>query len=75
MFRVKRGSRWRGAWEGAHHWVGRVAAGLSIANIYVGLSLFQKWNGSATGGWVAYSVVLGVIAAVGLSKVPGDEST
>ena len=66
---MRRGSGWRGAWEIAHHWVGRAAAGLAIANIYIGLSLYQKWNGSAKAGWITYSVVLGAIAAVGLSKV------
>lgn len=66
---MKRGSRYRPAWEAAHHWVGRAAAGLAIANVFIGLSLYQKWNGSARVGWITYSVVLGAIAAVGLSKV------
>ncbi len=30
-------SRWRRTWNLGHHWIGRTAIGLGIANVYIGL--------------------------------------
>ncbi len=51
-----------------HHWVGRVVAGLAIANIYIGLHLYRKWDKSPELGYVLYSTLLGVIVGVGVLK-------
>ena len=69
VFRVPRKSRWRVYWTTAHQWLGRTAAALAVANVYIGLGLWEKWDGSATKGYWAYSIVLGAIAIVGLTKV------
>ena len=51
-----------------HHWNGRVIAGLAIANVYIGLHLYRKWDKSPELGYILYSTLLGVIVGVGVLK-------
>ena len=55
-----------------HHWTGRIAAGFAIANVYVGLHLYDKWDSSPRLGYILYSVLLGVVVGVAILKVRGQ---
>eukprot|EP00245_Coleochaete_scutata_P017231 TRINITY_DN834_c0_g1_i1.p1 TRINITY_DN834_c0_g1~~TRINITY_DN834_c0_g1_i1.p1 ORF type:complete len:951 (-),score=143.11 TRINITY_DN834_c0_g1_i1:668-3520(-) len=59
IVKPKKDAKIRWAWNIYHHWIGRIAIVLAVANIYVGLGLLKPGS-----GWViAYSVILGVLVA------------
>lgn len=65
VFRPHLDSRWRRLWALSHHWIGRSAVVLSIANIYYGMI-----NVLLVGSWavISYSVVFGSIVLLGAVK-------
>lgn len=62
-------STWRRPWALAHHWIGRSAVLLSVANIYYGIIHVKK-----VGSWavIAYSIVFGIIIGIGALKESFD---
>jgi hypothetical protein len=65
LFRPHLDSRYRRAWALGHHWIGRSAILLAVANIYYGII-----NVKQVGSWavISYSIVFGLILGVGILK-------
>jgi len=65
LFRPHPDSRYRRAWALGHHWIGRSAILLAVANIYYGII-----NVKQVGSWavISYSIVFGLILGVGILK-------
>lgn len=65
LFRPHLDSRYRRAWALGHHWIGRSAVLLAVANIYYGII-----NVKQVGSWavISYSVVFGLILGAGILK-------
>lgn len=58
------GHAWRRVWEHLHHFVGRAALALGIANVYIG---FNTQRESAM-PYIVYSAVLGALVLLWLGK-------
>lgn len=63
------GSKYRAWWAVPHHWVGRAAAVLAVANIYYGLLKVEELGPKA---WGAYTAVLAAVVVTGLAKDAHD---
>ncbi|KAL4443838.1 hypothetical protein ABPG75_011575 [Micractinium tetrahymenae] len=61
VFRPHKGTKLRPHWEFGHHWIGRAAAVVAVANIYEGII-----NVRHVGTWAVatYSVIFGLIAGL-----------
>jgi hypothetical protein len=62
--RPHKGAKLRGLWEIQHHWSGRSALILAVANVYIGFNILQP----PTGWKVAFSIAIAVygVTAIGL---------
>jgi hypothetical protein len=65
VYRPHLDSHWRRIWALSHHWIGRSAVVLAIANIYVGMIDVKN---VASGYVIAFSVVMGAIIGIGAIK-------
>ncbi len=65
VFRPHLDSKYRRAWAFGHHWLGRAAILVAVANIYEGIINVKK-----VGSWavISYSIVFGLIVGVGILK-------
>jgi hypothetical protein len=65
LYRPHLDSPYRRAWSLIHHWIGRSAVLLSIANTYYGMINVKK-----VGSWavISYSVVFGLLLGFGIVK-------
>ncbi|PRW60222.1 Ferric-chelate reductase 1 [Chlorella sorokiniana] len=69
VWRPAKHQRFRFAWELWHHWAGRAAAVVAIANIYYGcihMVDLGAWP------WACYTAVLAVIVGISLAKDASD---
>ena len=64
FFRPALDSTWRRPWALCHHWIGRSAVLVAVANIYEGIKI------QGIGPWavISYSIVFGCIVGVGAFK-------
>lgn len=65
VFRPHLDSRWRRLWALSHHWIGRSAVALGVANVFYGLI-----NVRHVGAWpvITFSVVIGLVAGAAILK-------
>lgn len=65
VLRPAPGTKYRVGWQYWHHWVGRSAAVLAIANIYYGIIKVEKLS---TWAWATYTGILVAIVAASVVK-------
>ena len=69
LFRPHLDSKWRRTWALSHHWIGRAAILVAVANIYYGIIHVKR-----VGSWavIVYSIVFGLIIGIGALKEAFD---
>lgn len=69
VFRPDKDHKWRGAWNMYHHWVGRAATALAIAEIFIGL----KYSSQAPVYSIGAAIVIGALFLFGAGKEVFDK--